>query len=362
MDLSALRLHVPVSRVGDALPVMADVALRPTFPTSELERLRQQRLTSILQGRDDPSTIASAAFSRVLYGPNHRYGTPMVGTAEVIKTFTADDLKGFYASVYRPDNATLIAVGDVTPDKLVPMLESSFGSWKPPAAAKTSQPLPPATQPAARQIYIVDKPGAPQSQIRIGTIGVQRSTADYFQLIVTNTILGGSFTSRLNNNLREVHGYTYGASSNFDMRVGTGPFTAGAGVQTDKTSESLTEFFNELNAILKPVPPDELARAKNYVAMRFPGTFETTGDMSRRLEEMVVFQLPEDYFTNYVRQIQAITAADVQRVAQKYIAPNRMAVVVVGDRSAIEPRIRALNLGPIRVMTLDEVFGPPPTP
>jgi predicted Zn-dependent peptidase len=359
-DASALRLHVPVSRLADALPVMADVALRPTFPAEELDRLRQQRLTAILQGRDDPSTIASAAFSRILYGPNHRYGTPQIGTAEVIKTFTPEDLKSFYASAYRPDNATLIAVGDVTPDRLLPLLETSFGSWKPPAGQPAPQTLPAAPPAAARQIYIVDKPGAPQSQIRIGAVAVQRATPDYFPLVVMNTILGGSFTSRLNNNLREVHGYTYGASSNFDMRVGTGPFAAGAGVQTDKTSESLTEFFNELNGILKPVPAEELARAKNYVALRFPGTFETTSDMSRRLEDMLVYQLPDDYFTSYVRHIQDVSGADVQRVAQKYIAPARLAVVVVGDRKAIEPGIRALNLGPIRVMTLDEVFGPVP--
>src|SRR5262249_28261686 len=154
---------------------------------------------------------------------------------------------------------------------------------------------PAADQPAARQIYLVDKPGAPQSQIRIGLIGLPRSTSDYFPLQVLNTILGGSFTSRLNNNLREVHGYAYGAGSGFDMRVGAGPFYATAGVQTDKTAEALKEFFNELNAILKPIPADELARAKNYVALRFPGTFETTGDMSRRLEDMMLFHLPDDY-------------------------------------------------------------------
>src|SRR5262249_14075439 len=135
-----------------------------------------------------------------------------------------------------------------------------------------------------------------------------------------------------------------------------------AGVQTDKTAEALTEFFNELNGILKPIPPDELARAKNYVALRFPGTFETTGDMSRRLEDLIVFHLPDDYFSKYVENIQAVTAADVRRVAQKYIQPTRVAVVIVGDRKTIGPGIRALNLAPIREMTIDEVFGPPPTP
>jgi len=360
-DLSAIRLHVPVARLADALPVMADVALRPTFPTDELDRLRQQRLTTILQARDDPSTIAAFAFTRILYGPNHRYGTPQMGTAEVIKTFTAEEMKSFYGSAYRPDNATLLAVGDVTPERLLPMLESSFGTWKAPAGTKASQTLPAVQSATARTVYIVDKPGAPQSQIRIGGIGVPRSTTDFFPIQVMNTALGGSFSSRLNNNLREVHGYTYGAASSFDMRIGPGPFSASAGVQTDKTAESLTEFFNELNGILKPAPAEELKRARNYVALRFPSTFETTGDMARRLEDMIVFQLANDYFSNYVDRIQAVTAADVQRVAEKYVVPQRAVVVVVGDRKVIEPGIRALNLGPIRAMTLDEVFGPAPT-
>ena len=220
--------------------------------------------------------------------------------------------------------------------------------------------LPADGPPAARQVYIVDKPGAPQSQIRIGWIGVPRSTPDYFPIQVMNTILGGSFSSRLNMNLREQHGYSYGASSNFDMRAGAGPFAAAAGVQTDKTSEALKEFFNELNAILKPVPADELARAKNYVALRYPSAFETTGDISRRLEDALVYHLPDDYFAKYVQNIQAVTAADVQRVAQKYIAPGRFAVVVVGDLKTIEAGVRALNLGTVKIMTVDDVFGPKP--
>ena len=358
-DLSAVRLHVPVARLAEALPIMADVALRPSFPKDELERQRSQRLTSLLQGRDDPPTISSVAFSRILYGKGHRYGTPQLGTAETIKTFTADDLKGFYTATFRPENAVLLAVGDLTADKAMPLFEKSFGGWKG-AGPTAAEKLPAAEPPAARTIYLIDKPGAAQSQIRIGTIGVPRSTADYFPIQVLNTILGGSFSSRLNNNLREVHGYTYGAGSSFDMRAGAGPFSASAGVQTDKTSEALKEFFIELNAILKPVPADELARAKNYVALRFPSAFEATGDISRRLEEALVYKLQDDYFAKYVQSIQAVTAADVQRAAQKYIAPDRLAVVIVGDQKAIEPGIRALNLGPIKVMTIDDVFGPKP--
>jgi predicted Zn-dependent peptidase len=358
-DMSAVRLHVPVARLAEALPIMADVALRPDFPKDELERQRSQRLTSLLQGRDDPPTISSAAFSRVLYGKGHRYGTPQMGTAETIKSFTADDLKAFYTATFRPENAVLLAVGDITADKAMTLFEKNFGAWQGSGTA-VSEKLPPVEPPTGRTIYLIDKPGAAQSQIRIGTIGVPRSTSDYFPIQVLNTILGGSFTSRLNNNLREVHGYSYGAGSSFDMRAGAGPFSASAGVQTDKTAEALKEFFNELNAILKPVPADELARAKNYVALRFPSAFEATSDISRRLEEALVYKLPDDYFAKYVQNIQAVTAADVQRVAQKYINPDRLAVVVVGDRKVIEPGIRALNLGPIKVMTIDEVFGPKP--
>jgi zinc protease len=358
-DLSAVRLHVPVARLAEALPIMADVALRPTFPKDELERQRQQRLTSLLQGRDDPPTISAVAFSRILYGKGHRYGTPQMGTAETIKTFTSEDLRGFYTTAFRPEHAVLLAVGDITAEKAMPLFEKSFGAWKASGAA-ASEKLPAVDEPPARQIYLIDKPGAPQSQIRIGRIGVPRSTTDYFPIQVLNTILGGSFSSRLNMNLREVHGYAYGASSTFDMRGDAGPFYAAAGVQTDKTAEALKEFFNELTAILKPAPADELARAKNYVSLRYPSAFETTGDISRRLEDALVFHLPDDYFAKYVQNIQAVTAADVQRVAQKYIKPDHLAVVVVGDLKVIESGVRALNLGPIKVMTIDEVFGPKP--
>jgi predicted Zn-dependent peptidase len=360
IDASAVRLHVPVARLADALPIMADVALRPTFPKDELERVRKERLTNLLQARDDPATIASLTFSRVLYGSTHRYGTATAGTAETIKGFTQDDLRAYYTATFRPGNATLLIVGDITADKVMPLVESNFGGWKPQGAAPVRATLPAVQQPEKRQVYLVDKPGAAQSQIRIGWIGVPRSTPDYFPIQVMNTILGGSFTSRLNLNLREEHGYAYGAASAFDMRASAGPFSASAGVQTDKTAEALKEFFKELEAIQTPIPSDELARAKNYVALRFPGGFETTADISRKLEDLLVYHLPEDYFSKYVQNIQAVTAGDVQRVAQKYIQPGRFVVVVVGDLKSIEPGIRALNLGTIKVLTIDEIFGPAP--
>jgi predicted Zn-dependent peptidase len=176
---------------------------------------------------------------------------------------------------------------------------------------------------------------------------------------VTNTVLGGSFTSRLNQNLREQHGYSYGARSGFDMRLMPGPFQAAAGVQTDKTAEALKEFFIELDGIRKPIPADELNKAKNYVALGFPSEFETTSDISRHLEEVLIYNLPDDYFPSYIPKIQAVTPAEALRVAERYIQPTRMAVVVVGDAKSVEASIKALNLGPMRLVPLTEVMGTP---
>ena len=357
-DASAVRLHVPVARLAEALPIMADVALRPTFPNEELQRLRAERLTTVIQARDEPETIGQLAFARVLYGTTHRYGTAQAGAAQTIKSFTVDDVKSFYTSVYKPSNAALLVVGDVTADRIVPLLETQFGAWRTQGAAPVHATLPAAPAIAARQIYLVDKPGAAQSQIRIGTVAVPRSTPDFFPIQVMNTVLGGAFSSRLNLNLREKNGYTYGASSLFDMRAAAGPFVAAAGVQTDKTADALKEFFNELTAIGQPIPAEELTRAKHYVSLRFPSGFETTGDISSRLEQALVYHLPDDYFATYVQKIEAVTVAEAQRVAQKYIQPNRVAVVIAGDRAAIEPGIRALNLGPITILKVDDVFGP----
>jgi zinc protease len=175
-------------------------------------------------------------------------------------------------------------------------------------------------------------------------------------LDVTNTILGGSFTSRLNTNLREVHGYTYGASSSFDMRAAPGPFVAASNVQTDKTVESLREFFKELDGMQQPVPADELRRARNLEALGFPAGFETTSGMAGNLSELVIYDLPETFFNDYVPKIQAVTAADVARAAKQYLQSDKFAIVVVGDLSKIEKPIRDANLGPVKVVTLDEIM------
>lgn len=353
-DASYVDLQVPVARLSDALPIMADVALRPAFPEEELKRVREDLLTSIVQAQDDPATLIQFAFPRLVFGPEHRYGTMSFGTATTLKGFTVADLKQFHSTQYVPSRSLLIVTGDVTPASAVSRLEPAFGAWR--GAAAPAPAVPAAPQLTARQIYIVDKPGAAQSQIRVGWIGVARSTPDYFPLRVMNTVLGEAFTSRLNQNLREEHGYAYGASSRFDMRGSAGPFYAAAGVQTDKTSESLTEFFKELEGIRKPVPAEEVEKAKNYLALLMPRNFETTGSLANSLAQMFVYNLPADYFATYTERVRAVTPADVQRVAEKYIQPDKFAVVVVGDRKVIEPGIKALNLGPIKSVEIVEIL------
>jgi predicted Zn-dependent peptidase len=354
-DSSAVRLNVPVKQLRPALALMADVALRPTFPPMEVERLRQERLTALLQAKDDAASVAPLAFARTVFGAAHRYGTAASGSAATLKAMTAAQMKEFHAARYKPSNATLIVAGDMTAASLMPQLEAAFGAW-PMAAPVSRTAVPTARQLTAGQLTIVDMPSAEQSQIRIGWVGVPRSTADYFPLVVLNTVLGGSFTSRLNQNLREEHGYSYGASSRFDMRLSAGAFQAGAGVQTDKTADALREFFKELKGIREPITAEELAKAKNYVALSFPSEFETITDLTSHLEEMAVYKLPDTYFSQYIANVQAVTAAQVQKAAETYIQPDKFAIVVVGDRKAVETGVRALNLAPMKIQTVDEVL------
>jgi zinc protease len=354
-DATRVGVHVPVKRLERALAILADVVERPTFPAAELERLRKERLTELLQARDEPAAIASVALARALYGKDHRYGTITMGTEASVRGFSREDLAAFHGRAYRPNNAAIVVVGDVTAASIQPLLEKAFGGWK--AEGAFASEVPAAPQVAAREIWIVDRPDSAQSEIRIGRIGPPRSTADYYPLLVTNTILGGSFTSRLMQNLREQHGYAYGAQSSFDYRLSTGPFVASAAVQTDKTGPSLTEFFKELDAIGKTVTEAEVAKARNYVALSFPSDVETTGDLAAKLQEQFVYGLADGWLDQFVSRVQAVTLADVRRVASRHIEPGKVAVVVVGDRKKIEAEVKALNLGPVKVLSVEEVFG-----
>ncbi|MEW6194204.1 MAG: pitrilysin family protein [Bacteroidota bacterium] len=358
MHKMGITLHSPLSKFDEALKIVANILLRPDFPQKELDRIRNEKLTSLLQWHDQPVTIANVMFQKTLFGKYHPYGKPAMGNETSLKSFSVEDLKNFHSEFFKANNAYVLVVGDITKDQLVAKLESVFGEWK--QGETPAAELDETDQVKKRVIYLVDKPGSAQSVIMIGRIGTERLTGDYFPITVMNTILGGSFTSRLNNNLREQHGYTYGAGSAFDMRPYPGPFAARSSVQTEVTDKALVEFFKELNGISESIPEEELTRAKNYVALGYPENFQTVADIAFNLEEMIDYSLPGDYFNNYIGNVLNVTGDQVTEAAKKYIVPDKMAVVVVGDRSKIEDGIKKLNLGEIEYYTVEDVLGKKP--
>jgi len=358
-DASTVRLRVPTARLADALPLLADVALRPDFPEGELARLRKEALTDLLQARDVPGRIASRALAQAVFGTAHRYGRPEGGDAGSIRALTVADLRAFHAGRFVPPAATLVVAGDVTREVL-PQLEKAFGAWRAPSAPAAAAVTAPAPL-EGRTVWLVDKPGAAQSAIRIGAVGPSWSAPGYAPAEVMNTLLGGSFTSRLNDNLREQHGYTYGARSGLQRNRTGGLFVALADVQTDKTAPATTEFVKELERIRTPAAPEEVERARSYAALGYAGDFETTTQVARRMADRVVYDLPEGFFEEFVPKALAVDVASLQSAARAVVDPARMAFVVVGDRKAVEGPLRALGLGTVRTLTVDDVMGPAPT-
>ncbi len=359
-DASTVRLRVPVARLGDALPLMADVALRPGFPEEELERLRKEALTRLLQARDQPRSIAARTLAEGVFTRESRFGRPQTGDAASLAALRVADLRGFHDTRYTPAHATLVIVGDVTAEVL-PMLEKAFGGWTGPADTAPAPKVGAPPQVKGRWVRLVDKPGAAQSSIQLGRVGPSWDDPRYHAGEVMNTLLGGSFTSRLNDNLREQHGYTYGAGSVLRRyRVG-GVFLAGADVQTDKTAEAVTEFLKELERIRTPATPEEVARARSYAALGYVGEFETTSQVARRLVEGVVYDLPDGFFEEYVPKTLAVDAPAIQAAATASVDPEEIVIVVVGDRSKVEAPLRALELGKLEVLTIEDVMGPAPS-
>ncbi len=354
--LSTVSLRVPVARLDEALGLIADVVLRPNFPEAELERLKRERLTAMIRRHDEPGRIAGALFDRTLFGEAHPYGR--LADEASLRAITTADVRDFHARYYRPGNATLIVVGDIDAAGARAALERAFGGWT--GGAVEQEKVAPAGQVEGRVVYLVDKPGSAQSVILIGRIGIARHSGDYYPVLVMNTILGGSFTSRLNQNLREDKGYTYGASSTFDARPVPGAFVAAASVQTDATGPALREFMKELRGIREGVTDDEVQRARNYLAMRFPAGFQSVAGIAQQLADVVQFGLPADDFNHFTDRVLAVTRQDVERVARKYIDPENLVIVVVGDRARIEAQVRAEELGEIRFLEVTDVFGEPP--
>ena len=349
-DASYASIDVLSGNAKPAVDIFSDVVQRPMLPAPALERVRSERLNEILQQRDEPAAIAGKRFSNLLYGSG-TYGNSVIGTAESIPRISIDDIRRFYAAHYVPNNTSLVVAGDIDATGMLDLLRSCFSDWK-----RGKEPPRPAITPAsieASRIYLIDRPNAVQSEIRVGHIGVPRNCEDYFALTVMNAILGGVFNSRINLNLREKHGYTYGARSAFAFRRLAGPFVVSAPVRNEVTRESIDEMLNELRRIRGgDIEPRELEDTKNYLTGVFPATVQTSGDIAGRLLDMELYDLPQDYFDHYRENIDAIGADDVARVARKYIDPDRSLIVIVGNATQVRDPLAALGI-PIHNLDID---------
>lgn len=342
-DSSGVSARTITKNLDKTLDYFSDVVTHPTFPNAEFTQLRNRVVAGFNQRKGSNTAVAGIVYDKVLYG-NQAYGRQLSGDEKSVKALSRDDLAKFYDNYYRPNNSTLIVVGDVSMNDIKPKLEKAFSDWKSGGIA----PAQIAEQKMAAKpgIYIVDSPGAAQSSVSIGEVGIGRDNPDYYAVQVMNSILGGGGTARLFMNLREDKGYTYGAYSRFTYRRAAGPFSASGEIQTISTKEAVQEFLKELNGIRgsRPVTPQELEVNKQAFIRRFPSQFETTGGISGQLGNLVTYGLPDTYFNDYISKINSVTIDDVNRVANKYLDPSKMAIVIVGDRKVIEPGLKQLNL------------------
>jgi len=350
MDASTISTRSLKKTFPAALDLLADVAMRPSFPADELERQRTSRLGQLAQQRANAQALASTIVANVLYGDTHPYGFAEIGTEASLKAMTRDRLRAFWQQNFVPNNAALIVAGDITMAELRPLAEQAFGAW---TRGTPARPALTAPAHAASKVVIVDRPGAPQTQLRVGMIAAARSSPDFRPAQVLNTAFGGLFSSRINMNLREKNGYTYGASSQFVFRKSPGPFQVASGVRTDVTGAAAAEMIKELRGMTAAaMPADELKRAKDSLAYSLPGAFETSADTAASLSNIYTYDLGLDYYATYAESVYAVTAEQALATATKYFVPDRFVVVAIGDRSKIEADLRKLNL-PIEIRDAD---------
>ena len=341
-DATYVSIDVLSRNTRPATEIFADVTFRATLPEDGFDRVKKERLTEIIQQRDEPAAIAGKRFSSLLYGEGV-YGNSIIGTTESVSRITLDDAKRLYWKHFLPNNSSIILSGDLSASEATSLIERLFSEWK--RGPETSRPDVSPRPFDGSRIYIIDRPEAVQSEIRIGHIGVARSCEDYFPLAVMNALLGGVFNSRINMNLREKHGYTYGARSAFSFRRQAGPFVVAAPVRNEVTRESVTEVLAELRRIRTgDVEDRELDDTKSYLMGVFPATVQTSSDIAGRLVDMELYALPEDYFDRYRERIGAITRDDITRVAKKYIDPDRALIVIVGSAKQIREPLGHLGL------------------
>ncbi len=357
LDRSYLGMNALSGRLGDSLDLYADLLLNPTFPEKELERLRGQTLASIQQEKVQPLGIINRVTPKLLYGAGHPYANPSsgLGTEESVAGLKSADLAAFYKRWVRPDNSTLLVVGDTTLAAIKPLLEERLGGWRAAGGERPTKNIATVALPAKPRVFLIDRAGAEQSQIVAISVGPTRADPDHIRFVALDTLLGGNFVSRLNMNLREDKHWSYGAGSRITAAVGQGTFRAGGAVQTDKTAESMAEIRKELVEVLTTRKPDdaELKFAKDSIAIALPGNNETSDEIANSYGEILTFGLKDSYWNDFVGDLTALTPADVNASAGKLIHPESLTWMVVGDLSKIEKKVRALNFGEVTVLDVD---------
>ncbi len=348
MDNAVVSIGALSNNTGAAFDLLSDVTLHPAFQAAEVDRIRRRQLTAILQEGDEPVQATLRVGFKALYG-DYPYGYRDIGTTASVKALTRDDLSQFWASYYAPKASALVLAGDITNDEARKLAEQYFGGWS--STATTSDfHLPPPPPPPTRKVVIVDKPGAPQTVLVAFGKGVPRNTPDYAAVNVMNSVLGGLFSSRINMNLREVHGYTYGGFSGFFFYRDGGPSFSGAEVRTDVTAPAAKELFSELNRIrTDPPTPAELKLAQDNALRSLPGQFETVRETSGLISEIFTYGLANSYYQTLPSQYLQLTPEAVKKAALDYIHPDNVVLVAVGDRAKIEPGLKELDLGPLEL-------------
>lgn len=346
-DSATARITVTSERLSPALMLLAEVIREPSFPPREVERLKQERLAELLQQQAEPRGLADDMFGKFAYAADSRYALPDGGNEPTVEQLDSNAVREFYTRRYSPRSTTLIIVGDTTVEAARKLVADTFGSWTGPAVERAAVVDRPAT--LTRTVHVVGKADAPQSELRVGHVGVPRLHTDYFAIVVMNAILGGLFSSRINLNLREVHAYTYGAFSSFDWRRDAGPFTVATAVRSDVTDAAVREILLEIDRLRDAAVTDaELSLATSYLDGVFPIRFESTTAIANALSSIVSYGLPDEYFDTYRPTIRAITADDILRVARMHLHPEQLQIVTVGDPSAVRDPLEKLGVGPVR--------------
>lgn len=341
----------------EGIALFADALSRPVFPADQFERVRRQRLTMLLQQKDRPASVATVAFMRRIYPSNHPYGADASGSEASVTALTREDILRFYGDNYGPQSTTLIVVGDAPPSTVLPLLEGALGEWR--GGPRTPRgPLPPAHG-VSPGVYLIDRPGAPQSEIRIGAPALPRNTPDYFPATILNRVLGGQFSSRINMNLRERLGYTYGAHSSFVFLKEPGPFLVSGAFTGSKTREAAEELFAEVEGVYRGgIRSEELEFSRRGLIGAFALSFETPFQIAAALQALPLYGLPDDYYEGFLQSLEAVSLDDISAVAARTLDPASMSLVVSGDAARVRGGLSALGRGD--VMMLDAAGEPAP--